>query len=172
MKTPDMSQQIQVEPYHESTLPPRLGEEMKALADTIREKAFSLFQNRSGGNGGDVDDWLRAERDVIWSPAVELTERDRDFRARIALPGFNEKNLRVTAAPEALIVEAENTHSHNGRKDGVLLCEFSGKRLFRRLELPAPIDVDKVTAALDQGILLVHAPKAAQSKQVKSAAAK
>jgi HSP20 family molecular chaperone IbpA len=47
-------------------------------------------------------------------------------------------------------------------KDGVLLCEFSGKRLFRRLELPAPINVDKVTATLDRGILLVHAPKTAQ----------
>jgi HSP20 family protein len=102
---------------------------------------------------------------------VELTESDRDFRARIALPGFNEKDLKVTAAPEALIVEAKNTHTHDEAKDGVLLCEFSGKRLFRRLELPAQINVDKVTATLDRGILLVHAPKTAQPKQVKSAAA-
>ena len=167
-----MSQQIQVEPYNESGLPPTLGEEMQALADTIREKAFRLFQERGGGNGSDVDDWLRAERDVIWSPAVELTENDRDFRARIALPGFNEKDLKVTAGPEALIVEAKNSHTHDGTKDGVLLCEFSDKRLFRRLELPAPIDVDKVTATVDRGILLVHAPKAVQSNQVKSAAAK
>ncbi len=166
-----MSQQIQVEPYREAALSPALCEEMKALEDTIRERAFSLFQSRGGGNGGDIDDWLRAERDLIWSPAVELTESDRDFRARIALPGFNEKDLKVTAAPEALIVEARNTHAHDGTKDGVLFCEFSDKRLFRRLELPAPIDVDKVTAALDRGILLVHAPKAAQSKQVKSATA-
>ncbi len=167
-----MSQQIQVDPCRESALPRTLGEEMKALADTIREKAFSLFQERGGGNGSDVDDWLRAERDVIWSPAVELTENDRDFRARIALPGFNEKDLKVTAAPEALIIEARNTHTHEGTRDGVLLCEFSDKRLFRRLELPAPINVDKVTATLDRGILLVHAPKAAQSKQVKSATAR
>ena len=121
--------------------------------------------------GGDIDDWLRAERDVIWSPAVELTENDRDFRARIALPGFNEKDLKVTAAPESLIVEARNTHTHDGTKDDVLLCEFSDKRLFRRLELPASINVDKVTATLDRGILLVHAPKAAQPNQVKSVAA-
>ena len=166
-----MSQQIQVEPYRESALPAILGEEMKALTDTIRERAFSLFQQRGGGDGGDVDDWLRAERDVIWSPAVELTENDRDFRARIALPGFSEKDLKVTAAPEALIVEAKNSHTHDGTKDGVLLCEFSDKRLFRRLELPAPINVDKVAATLDRGILLVHAPKAVQSNQLRSAAA-
>ena len=166
-----MSQQIPVERYRESPLQSNIAEEMKALADAIRDKAFSLFQERGGGNGGDVDDWLRAERDLIWSPAAELTENDRDFRARIALPGFNEKDLKVTAAPEELIVEARNTHAHEGTKEGVLLCEFSDKRLFRRLQLPAPINVDKVTATLDRGILLVHAPKAAQSKQVKSAAA-
>ena len=168
-----MSNQIPVEAYRdESALPPTLCEEMKALADTIQERAFSLFQSRGGGNGSDVDDWLRAERDVIWSPAVELTENDRDFRARIALPGFDEKDLKVTAAPETLIVEAEKTHTHDGRKGGVLLCEFSDKRLFRRLELPTPINVDKVTATLDRGILLVNAPKAAQPKQAKSAAAR
>jgi HSP20 family protein len=168
-----MSNQIQVEAYREeSALPPALREEMKTLADTIQERAFSLFESRGGGQGGDVDDWLRAEREVIWSPAVELTENDRDFRARIALPGFDEKDLKVTATPEAVIVKAEETHPHDARKGGVLLCEFSDKRLFRRLELPTPINVDKVTATLDRGILSIHAPKAAQPKRAKSAAAR
>jgi HSP20 family protein len=168
-----MSNEIRIEAYRdESALPPALCEEMKTLADAIRERAFSLFQSRGGGNGGDVDDWLRAERDVVWSPAVELTENNRDFRARIALPGFNEKDLKVTAAPGALIVEAGKTHTHDGRQGGVLLCEFSDKRLFRRVDLPATINVDKVTANLDRGILFIHAPKAAQPKQAKSAAAR
>jgi hypothetical protein len=40
---PDMSQQIEVESYRESALPPTFGEEMNALGDTIRARAFSLF---------------------------------------------------------------------------------------------------------------------------------
>lgn len=168
-----MSNQVQVEAYRdEAALPPTLCAEMKALAEAIEEKAFSLFQSRGGGYGSELDDWLRAERDVVWSPAVELTENDRDFRARIALPGFNEKDLKVTVVPGALIVEAEKTHKHEENKGGVLLCEFSDKRLFRRLEMPAPISVDKVTANLDRGILFIHAPKAAQPKQAKSASAR
>ena len=168
-----MSNEIRVEAYRdESALPPTLCAEMKALAETIREKAFSLFQRRGGGHGDELDDWLRAERDVVWSPAVELTENGRDFHARIALPGFNEKDLKVTAAPGALIVEAEKTHTHKGKNGGVLLCEFSDKQLFRRLEMPAPINADKVTAKLERGILFIHAPKAVQSKQAKSAGAR
>jgi hypothetical protein len=41
----------------------------------------------------------------------------------------------------------------------IRFCEFSGKTLFWRLELPAPIEVDKVSASLDKGILKVTAPK-------------
>jgi|KBSMisStaDraftv2_1062788.scaffolds.fasta_scaffold25730_5 HSP20 family protein len=168
-----MSNHIRVEAYRdESALPPTLRAEIKALAETIQERAFRLFQSRGGGNGGELDDWLRAEREVVWSPALELTENDRDFHARIALPGFNEKDLKVTAAPGELIVEAEKTHTHKGKSGGILLCEFSDKQLFRRLEMPAPINVDKVTAKLDRGILFIHAPKAAQPKQAKSAAAR
>ena len=120
-----MLNQIRVEAYRdESAIPPTLCAEMEALAETIQEKAFSLFQSRGGGIGGDVDDWLRAERDVIWSPAVELTENDRDFRARIALPGFSEKDLKVTAAPGTLIVEAEKTHTHEGKNRSVFSANF------------------------------------------------
>jgi hypothetical protein len=76
-----MLNQIRVEACSDlSALPPTLCEEMEALSDTIRERAFGLFQSRGGRDGNDVDDWLRAERDVIWSPAVELTENERDFR--------------------------------------------------------------------------------------------
>ena len=52
---PYMSQQIELEPYRESALSPTFGEEMNALEDTIRARAFSLFLNRRGCNGGDVD---------------------------------------------------------------------------------------------------------------------
>lgn len=36
----------------------------------------------------------------------------------------------------------------------VQFCEFDEKNLFRQFDLPAPIDVDKVTANVDKGILI------------------
>jgi HSP20 family molecular chaperone IbpA len=62
--------------------------------------------------------------------------------------------------PDALVVQAGGTHTHEGKSGNVRFCEFSEKELFRRLDLPAPIDVDKVSASLDKGILQVTAPKA------------
>jgi HSP20 family protein len=107
-----------------------------------------------------VDNWLQAERDVVWSPASELVDDKKEFRARIALPGFDAKDIQVSAMPDALLIQADATHTHEGKSGNVRFCEFSEKNLFRRLPLPASIDVDKVTASLDKGILEVTAPKA------------
>ena len=105
----------------------------------------------------------------MWSPASELIENEEDFRARLALPGFEPRDLEVTASPNALVVRAESTHKHEGKEGEVRFCEFSGKKMFRRLDLPSEIDVDKVTASLDNGILEVTAAKAV-SRELKVAA--
>jgi HSP20 family protein len=99
-----------------------------------------------------------------------LIEGKQNFQARVALAGFDAKDVKVTATPEALIIEAEKTHTHDAQEGNVHFCEFSGKKLLRRIDLPTPIDVDKVTASLDNGMLQVNAPKAAQAKQISAAA--
>jgi HSP20 family protein len=142
------------------TTPRTFLEHLETITDSIRERAFNIFQN-NGGNGSEVDDWLQAERDVVWSPTSELVDDKKEFRARIALPGFDAKDIRVSAMPDALVIQADATHAHEGKSGNVRFCEFSEKNLFRRLPLPAPIDVDKVTASVDKGILAVTAPKAA-----------
>lgn len=151
------------------TLPETLWEKMNAITEEIRNRAFGLFERRGRTMGWDLDDWLQAEREVVWSPASELIENKDDFRARLALPGFDAKDLEVTATPSELIVRAESAHTHEGKEGDVCFCEFSGKKLFRHLDLPAEIDVDKVTASLDKGILEVTAPKAT-SKRLQVAA--
>ena len=142
------------------TTPQTLLEHVEAITDSIRKRAFNIFQNRNGENGSDLDDWLQAERDVVWSPASELVDDKKEFRARIALPGFDAKDIQVSAMPDALVIQADATHTHEGKSGNVCFCEFSEKKLFRRLDLPAPVDVDKVTASVDKGILQVTAPKA------------
>ena len=151
-------------------LPETLWQSMNAITDEIRQRAFDLFEARGRTIGMELGDWLQAEREVVWSPASELVENTDDFCARLALPGFDAKDLEVTATPNALIVQAESTHTHEGKEGAVCLCEFSGKKMFRRLDLPSEIDVNKVTASLDKGILEIDAPKAAHAKSLPAAA--
>jgi HSP20 family protein len=140
-------------------IPQTLLERIDTITDSIRRRAFDLFQNRNGGNGSDLDDWLQAEQEVVSSPASELVDEEQELRARIALPGFDAKDIQVSAMRDALIIQAGAAHTYEEKNGNVCFCEFSQKKLFRRLDLPASIDVDKVTASLDKGILVVTAPK-------------
>jgi HSP20 family protein len=141
------------------TPPPTLFERMTAMADKIRQRAFEVFECRGCGDGRSLEDWLQAERDVVQSPEAELIEKDGKLQVRVALPGFDVKDIRVTALPTALFIEAEAKHKHEKTEGDVYLREFGQKQLFRRLDMPAPINVDKVTATLDRGVLQLTAPK-------------
>ena len=161
--------QIAVQKYDDfETIPETLLRNVEAITDSIRQRAFDLFQR--GVNSSDLQDWLEAEKDVVLSPATELVDQDKEFSARIAVPGFNAKDIQVSATPDALIIEADSTHTHDEKSGAVCFCEFSEKKLFRRIPLPASINVDKVMASLDKGILQITAPKAA-SKQMTAGAA-
>ena len=111
--------------------------------------------------GSDLENWFDAERAVDWSPLSEVIEKNEEYQARFALPGFQQKDLQVVATPDSLIVEAAKTHTHLGKEGTVRFCEFSDKKAFRRLDMPSRIDVDKTTASLENGMLQVNAPKAA-----------
>jgi HSP20 family molecular chaperone IbpA len=143
--------------------PATLFERITATADKIRQKAFEVFQCRGCADGRSLDDWLQAERDIVQSPEAELIEKDGKFQVRVAVPGFDSKDIRVTAMPTVLFVEAESKHEHEKSEGDVYFCEFGQKQLFRRLELPAPINVDKVSASLEHGILQLTAPKTVDS---------
>lgn len=144
--------------------PPTLFERMTVIADRIRQKAFEGFECRGCADGRSLDDWLQAERDIVQSPEAELIEKDGKFQMRVAVPGFDSKDIRVTAMPTVLFVEAESKHQHT-RSEGerLLFSEFGQKQLFRRLDLPAPINVDKVSASFEHGILQLTAAKTVDS---------
>lgn len=89
---------------------------------------FSLFENRGRRICSDLENWFDAEKEVVCAPASEVIEAGDSYRARIALPGLQAKDLQVIATPDALIVKGETKHTHQERDGKVCLCEFSDKR--------------------------------------------
>lgn len=82
-------------------------------------------------------------------------------------PGFEPGEVKVTALPDALIISAESSHTHENKEGNVRFCEFGRKTLFRRFDLPEPVNLDKVTADLNKGVLHLVAAKAKQEAEPK-----
>ena len=122
----------------------------------VRHRAFDYFQQRGELLGNDWEDWLRAEREVLWRPPAEMFENASTIVLRVAVPGFAPKSIQVTATPHSLLIQATETHQHDGLQDRLHFCEF-GQQLFRRFDLPARVDPDNVSATWDKGIVEIVA---------------
>ena len=143
---------------------PPANDKLEALANRIRHRAYEILQNHGTG-GREFDDWIQGEHDLIFAPKSELVEKDGTYEIRVAAPGFKAAETNVTVLPDAVIVSAESTHKHEEHKEDVHFCEFGSRTLFRRLDLPKPINVDKVTGNLDDGMLRIVAQKSENTQQ-------
>lgn len=161
---------VSVEKIRETNQVQPLLPETIDLLNKVRSRAFELFENRGGASGNDMRDWLQAEKEVFRVPDVELAENEGEFQLQLALPGFDAKDIRVAALPDAVIVEGESAHRHRNTDGKVHFCEFGERRLFRQVPLPKPVDVDHVSAYLDKGVLQVRAAKAERGKGKRAAA--
>jgi len=148
-----------------------LFREIDELFEAVRQRTFEMFLDRGNTEGQDVRDWLDAERELLWSPPAELVEKKNEFQLRIAVPGFEAGEIDVSALPDAIIVGA-GAKKETTKKDGdVHIAELSSRKVFRRVDLPHPTDVEKATATLANGILQLTVPKAATPTEKKVAVA-
>jgi len=135
-------------------------EPVYSLFEEVRRRAYELFEERGYAAGREVEDWLRAEWELLWSPRSEVVETDQEIQVRVAAPGMEAKDLQVTATPEWVIVQGAAGRKREKHAGTVRFSEFSGRKLYRRLELPAPIDVETTKTRLEKGILEIRAVKA------------
>ena len=92
-------------------------------------------------------------------PRTNILEGEQDFRILMDLPGVRNEDLEINLEDETLIVKAERSlEAPEGYKHR--RSELAGKVTFRRsFELGNAVNVDKIGARLENGILTVTVPK-------------
>jgi HSP20 family protein len=145
-------------------------DELEQLHTTISRRAYDLFRRRGDVWGGPLTDWLNAEHELIWRPAIELRKKDSQFEVLAATPGVEAKDLDVEITPEDVLIKADIHHEHSPEKGAVQVCEFTGGQLFRTVHFPEKIDPDSAAAEYHNGMLRVTAsiakPGAQQSIKI------
>lgn len=144
--------------------------EFEDVMDRIRRRAFELFRHDNSAEDRKLEHWLTAERELCW-PASQLREDDDEYEFKVALAGFDEDDISLTASPHELMVKAK--HESKRESDGddkVRWSHFTGDSVYRRVELPQAIDVSKVDAKLKNGMLKIEAQKVKPGKDTESRA--
>ena len=132
-------------------------EELDQIHRAISRRAYDLFKDRGALWGSALADWVNAERELVWKPAVELRQKDGQFEVLAATPGVEAKDLDVQITPEDLLITADIHHEHTAEEGAVQLCEFNAGKLFRSVHFPEKIDPESVKAEYRNGMLRLTA---------------
>ncbi len=98
-------------------------------------------------------------------PAADVYESNGEYVYELEVPGFGEKELAVEVRDHTLTVRGEKTEktkAQDEKEKTFYLNERLTRSFERRFELPAEAVAGKVAADFDHGVLVVHAPKAAE----------
>jgi HSP20 family protein len=148
-------------------------DEMNQIQNRIMRRAHEIFEHNGALFGRDLDNWLQAEQELLWKPALELRETDGEFQLEAALSGVDPKDIDIEVTPEDIVLKAEVQHRHKEGKGIVHICEFQSGNLFRSIHLPRKINPDKVKAEFKNGMLRLTAEIAeeARARKIKPEAA-
>ena len=138
--------------------------EIEKMQDRIMKRAYEIFDGNGRVFGKDLDDWLAAEREFVWKPAIELREKGKEFNLQIAVPGIDAKDLDIEVTPDTLLVKAEIHHEQEEKKGNLYACEFQSGNLFRSVQFPKKVNPEKVKAEFKNGMLTITAEVAEEGQ--------
>jgi HSP20 family protein len=136
-------------------------DQLEQLHQRIARRAHEFFRGREGW-GDALGDWLSAEQELVWKPAVELREQNGAFTVEAALPGLEAKDITVDITPQDVVIKASTEHRHTEDKGQVHRCEFTMGQVFRSLSFPKAVDATKAKAEYQNGILNLTVPIASE----------
>ena len=139
-------------------------ERLEYLSDVISRRAFELYEKEGRVDGQHLRHWLEAEREVLHPVDMKLEEADGEFVVRAELPGFTASDIEIDVEPRRVIITGKRELREEDKQGDAVYVEQRSDEIFRTMDLPAEVDVLKVTAMLKDGVLTVQLPKAAATK--------
>ncbi|WP_437732664.1 Hsp20/alpha crystallin family protein [Sorangium sp. So ce1335] len=91
----------------------------------------------------------------LWSPHIEVGERNGELVVKADLPGVTKDDIRVQIQDDSLIIEGERRQEQQEQREGVSYTERSYGSFLRSIPLPEGVQADDVNASFENGVLEV-----------------
>ena len=144
--------------------PQNLFDQFDQLHDSIAHRAFEIFEDNGRVFGRDLENWLRAQSELLHSVPVNMAETDDALTIQAEVPGFTAKELEIQLEPRQLTISGTRQTSEEKRQGKAVYQEQCSNQILRVIDLPVDIDTAKTTATLKNGMLEVQMPKSATAK--------
>ena len=102
------------------------------------------------------------ERTSYTAPAIHVIENEKEYELELAAPGLSKEDFKIQLDGEGNLVinmEKRAENKEEKKKGRFLRREFSYEKFHQRLMLPDDVDIEKIDAKMENGVLNVHLPK-------------
>lgn len=95
---------------------------------------------------------------------VSVNESAEQVTVRVELPGVSKEDIAVNVNNDVLTISGERKAPERKENEQYIRNEISYGKFERSLSLPYPVDVEKVMASQENGVLTVVLPKHENAK--------
>ena len=97
--------------------------------------------------------------DFDWAPSVDISETDKEYLIRAALPAVKKEDVKVTYEDGTLTLSGERRKEEEQESEKFHRVESLYGNFSRSFELPDAIEAERISAEAKDGVLTVHVPK-------------
>lgn len=96
--------------------------------------------------------------------AVNVVDNEKNYLIEVAVPGLNKKNIAINITDNQLAIEGTRKVEKEEKEANYTHREFSYGSFKRTFTLPENVDVNKIEANYEEGVLKVIVPKPEDKK--------
>jgi len=102
-------------------------------------------------------DWDRTLGTV--AVAMNIHETDQEYEIEVQVPGYSENDISLEMTEDTLAITGTKKHEEKADGKNLVRREWQHSEFSRSIRFASPIKEDKVEAKLENGTLVITAPK-------------
>ncbi len=109
----------------------------------------------------DMMPMVRGMGGVFTSFPIDIKENETDYTAEMNVPGFKKEDIDISIDNGIMTIKSAKEENVEKKEEGkYILRERSVSNMSRSFHIPENVDVSKIEANMEDGVLKVTLPKA------------
>ncbi|MBI5816342.1 MAG: Hsp20/alpha crystallin family protein [Nitrospinae bacterium] len=104
--------------------------------------------------------------DKPYSPAMDVTETEADYKVRLEVPGMDKNDIKIECDNNILTISGEKKRETEEKSEKIYRLERSYGAFARSLRFVGA-DTEKISASYSNGLLEVTVPKTQKAQPIK-----
>lgn len=96
--------------------------------------------------------------------AIDVYQDDQGYVVKAAVPGVKPEDVDITVEDDVLRIKAESKQEQEVKEEQYLRRELRWGAVQRAMRLPPDVDVERISATFENGILTLRLPRKPEAK--------